>query len=287
MFNPPVYFSDKIMPRLAAMLLQQPPIHIGEWQSTDVSTSRMHSTYETTDMTFLISIPDTRDQLVAMLGEDLNRDWAEEHFQERIGGIPLNPPPSHVRWPWARHNGNHQENDKFSHTYPERFWPKFANEGEIRPNGRQVFVPHNGIRYEYGDLMDVVNLLVRSPLTRQAYLPVWFPEDTGTVHGKRVPCTLGYHFMIRNQVLSMRYYMRSCDLIRHFTDDVYLAGRLMQWMAEEIRNRQCPYYQDLSAVCDHEHLEVGQLVMHIASLHAFQGDKYKLDQIIARDREPS
>ena len=67
---------------------------------------------------------------------------------------------------------------------------------------------------DYGDLDDVVTLLTNDPLTRQAFLPMWFPEDTGVVHGTRVPCSLGYHFMQRDGRLSITYYIRSCDIVR-------------------------------------------------------------------------
>ena len=74
----------------------------------------------------------------------------------------------------------------------------------------------------------------RSPLTRQAYLPVFFPEDTGAHHGERIPCTLGYQFMQRRNQLSIWYFIRSCDFTRHFRDDVYLAIRLLDWMRQEV-----------------------------------------------------
>lgn len=273
-------FSNGTLPHLAALLVQQEPIHIGEWQSKDTSRIPQMATYEVTDMTFMIDVPETTEQLVTMLGEDLNHAWAEEHFQERVGGVPVNPPPSHERWPWSRHNESHQNGVKheFAHTYPERMWPKQANRPGL--NGE-----HQGIRFAYGDLDDVVNLLVRSPLTRQAFLPIWFPEDTGAHHRQRVPCTLGYHFMIRHGALTMRYYMRSCDLVRHFTDDIYLAARLMQWVREQWQERvtlkamaERPEVRDWEA----PPLAMGRLTMYVASLHAFTGDEYKLHQMIKR-----
>ena len=113
-----------------------------------------------------------------------------------------------------------------------------------------------GIRFTYGDLQDVVELLQMSPLTRQAYLPVWFPEDTGAHHGERVPCTLGYHFIIRGGALHIIYYIRSCDFLRHFRDDVYMAARLALWV-----------YDRVGAA-----LKMGNLTMHITSLHVFEAD---------------
>jgi hypothetical protein len=142
-----------------------------------------------------------------------------------------------------------------------------------------------GIRFDYGDLDDVVDLLVRSPLTRQAYLPIWFPEDTGAHHRQRVPCTLGYHFMIRESQLSCRYYMRSCDLIRHFTDDLYMAARLMQWITDQLNMCPNPWHDSAPArkvlVCPEckSSVKTGRLIMYISSLHAFTGDAYKLKQI--------
>jgi hypothetical protein len=285
---------------LAIQMLQSTPLHIGEWQSKDVRHSKVHATYEMTDVTVRMRIPTEVDTLADSMAPHVNREWAEEHFLERTSGMPLNPPPSHERWPWSRHNGNHQTDDKFSHTYPERMWPKHAGEvdchgsyvvsgpANIMPvdkygqadDGRQVCTGRGGIRFAYGDLADVVNLLVRSPLTRQAYLPIWFPEDTGAVHGQRVPCTLGYHFMIRNGVLSCRYYMRSCDLIRHFADDVYLAARLTQWICTQWNMATYSDYRgsDGSPMDPpgFKELTPGELIMHISSLHAFVGDMFQL-----------
>jgi thymidylate synthase len=126
-----------------------------------------------------------------------------------------------------------------------------------------------GIRFRYGDLGDLVDLLVRSPLTRQAYLPVWFPEDTGSHHGQRVPCTLGYHFMQRGGRLSCRYNIRSCDAYRHLSNDVYFAAALTNWICDEVYGR----------TMDNEapvRFRPGALTMHISSLHAFVSDVPKI-----------
>lgn len=289
---------------LLSTLLTTDPISTGEWQSMNVGTSKAHMTHELEDVTIIVpGIPDTIEGIQHKIQPDL--PWAEEHFLERVSGIPYNPPPSHLIWPYAvRGNADHllTHDLMFDHTYPERFWPTFANVGQTRPNGRQVFVPHNGIRFEYGDLSNVVDLIIRSPLTRQAYLPVWFPEDTGASAHKgpydslqrsdpspiRVPCTLGYHFMVRDGKLSCRYYIRSCDVMRHLTNDIYLACRLTQWMVHQINERKM---DDLDRGHDaHIHgphpstyydaLRPGRLVMHISSLHAFVGDVPKLKERI-------
>lgn len=251
-------------------------IHRGRVHAQDVSRSPEFATHELANVVLEYTAPATMHRAQAIL--EPNLPWAEDHFQERVGGKPLNPAPSEAWWPF-RQNGNAAHKDSsevFSHTYPERMWPTFANVGEVRPNGRQVFVPHNGIRYEYGDLDDLVHLLARDPFTRQAYLPIWFPEDTGAVDGQRVPCSLGYHFIRRGVSLDCQYFMRSCDFFRHFTDDVYMAVRLMQWVVEKLQERDTTSTPEDGGY----YPWVGKLTMFISNLHAFKGDQARLDGVV-------
>lgn len=253
------------------LLHKAPSVDVGTWHSQSTAGNPLLVTMEIEYVSFSIKVPWWEKELQ----EDIkpNLPWAEEHFLERVGGEPVNPPPSHVNWPWA--HGQHQDPDeKFSHTYPERMWPRFANVGQVRPNGRRVFVPHNGIRYEYGDLQDVVMLLTNELYTRQAYLPIFFPEDTGGSAriAERIPCSLGYHFMVRKNELgysqmSCMYTMRSCDFVRHFRDDIYMAARLLQWMAREVSLNLGDFVGDITPA---------NLHVQIASLHAMEGDRYKL-----------
>ena len=241
-------------------LLDSPPVEVGEWQSQAVSTPMR----ELLHVVFEWPMPGDEETLAVFTGARL--PWAEDHFLERVGGLPLNPSPSEAWWPFAaKKDGTNvahkSEGEAFSHTYPERMWPKYAGEGWVIQYQKEHMEPNEGIRFEYGDLNDVVNQLSKSPNTRQAYLPIWFPEDTGAVHGKRVPCTLGYHFIIRDGVLDISYFMRSTDLLRHFQDDVYLAVRLAQWTVEALREDH-PYRP----------LRVGKLIFHTANLHIFDSD---------------
>lgn len=252
---------DWVKSKVAQLFLTQPPVAIGEWQSqkSDMPTREIQN------FSLCIKLPASSDKLAIETGANL--PWAEDHFQERVSGEPLNPPPSEAWWPYARKsNAEHKKAEIFSHTYPERMWPKDAGQDEPGP----AWTPHFGIRFAYGDLEDVVQQLKKSPMTRQAYLPIWFPEDTGAVHGERVPCTLGYHFLIRDSKLTITYFIRSCDFIRHFSDDVYMAGRLAQWMVERLNEDAAPG----------ENYEVHELVMHIASFHIFETDVSEIQRRI-------
>lgn len=260
---------DGFLVRSASHMLRTEPLHTGEWQSMDTSRSPVHATYELLHKTYEMEVPRGVADLMDIVRPSY--PWAENHFRERTGGEPLNPGVEYANWPWYKGNvDKHRPGGTFSHTYMERYWPKDAA-NNMDTNG----LPMVGIRYQYGDLRDVANLLIRSPHTRQAYLPVWFPEDTGAVHGERVPCSIGYHFIIRGGRLDCTYMIRSCDLIRHFRDDVYLTARLMQWMCDQYNSREFDGSgRDLEPM-----LLPGDLRMHITSLHAFVGDKWKLNRM--------
>lgn len=256
-------------------------VPMNTWQSQQTKDRPgMNFSRELRNVSFFLDMASSRETLQEQIQPNL--PWAEDHFLERISGEPLNPPPSEAWWPFrVKGNAEHKVDEQFSHTYPERIWPKMANVGNTRPNGRQVYVPHNGIRFEYGDLGDLITLLCGDILTRQAYLPIWFPEDgVAAVTGQRVPCTLGYHFLFRPGFFpgeyfgQIVYYIRSCDLLRHFTDDVYMACRLLQHVVGMLQE---------NGINAHGRL----LVMHISSLHTFEGDDPRIMHTLGVKPKPT
>lgn len=255
------------------MLSDGADIDTGHWQA--IAETAMTKSRELQYVNIVMDLPPTAGSLAAMI--EPNLPWADEHFAERVGGKPLNPPPSHENWPFAQ-KGNEEHTDSlgaFSHSYPERLWPKFAGgkfEGFEKNEDGGPWVGHEGVRYKYGDLSDAVELLVKHPHSRQCFVPLWFPEDlyAAAVEEVRVPCTLGYHFMLRRDRLHCLYPMRSCDLLRYFRDDAYMAGRLLQWMLEQARTKSHKNGSEDKSPWDL--VEVGQLTMVISSLHIFDGD---------------
>ena len=230
------------------------------WQSIDAPDSM----WEKLNHSFAFVIPETIDDLVNEIRPNL--PWADDHFGERVSGIPYNPPPSNEWWPFnQKKNAEFKKDEKFSHTYPERIWPKLAGD-KFLPSlmSDHVEEPLKGIRFNYGDFYDVVTLLTREPYTRQAYLPMWFPEDTGSVHNERVPCSLGWHFIRRGDNLHINYYIRSCDFIRHFRDDIYLACRKLHWALDMLKSNDPEKWNDVKP---------GWFTMHITSLHCFNSEK--------------
>lgn len=260
----PGYILPELRLRLLRAFQEVDYIRVGEWQSQDVSDKPEMDTKELNGVTYWVGVPDNAPRWAEMTRANI--PWAEDHFLERVGGEPLNPPPSEQWWPFAQQgNKEHKEGEKFSHTYPERIWPKWA--GIPPANYGSVFYKLPGIRYHAGDLSDVIALLTKSPATRQAYLPIWFPEDTGNVSNVRVPCSIGYHFLLRNGRMDCYYTLRSCDFLRHWADDVYMAGRLLQHVVGKLQAN------GITA-------SAGSLHMTISSLHVFRGDEYTMKRLL-------
>lgn len=237
------------------------PIVTEKWQGT-----RDHNNYffEALNWSFSCPIPFTKEEMVRQIKP--NTEWCDAQFQERVGGEPLNPGESYKIWPFYKNNkANDQfrKDEKFSHTYMERFWPKYAGDIPRLPNEML------GIRYQYGDFKDLLSLLKNEPNTRQAYLPIWFPEDTGAVHGGRVPCTIGYWFVKRQGCLHVTYHIRACDFIRHFRDDIYLAMMLVHHILDLLIKGNTGR--------DWVNVSPGIITMSIGSLHIF-GTEVKLLQ---------
>jgi hypothetical protein len=253
----------------------------GTWQGVKTDPSTV--TLELLNLQLEFPIPLSADELSEKI--EPNQPWAEDHFMERVGRKPTNPGEEYKNWPWWRgqdevtmsadsHDGKH-----FTHTYQERFWPKNAGSWEFRDDDgvlRDGAHPqHKGIRYDYGDLDDVVGLLKREPQTRQATFPIFFPEDTGAVHGGRIPCTLHYHFLLRNNRLHLWYAIRSCDAVRHFRDDLYMACRLCQWVLNELSDRAA-LDDDPDEWGRWGDVEPGMLHFTAYSFHVHMGDRHLL-----------
>lgn len=260
---------ETIIAKMLAGLRVAPLIHPPRWQSRDVSQLPHMATHELLNHSFTLDLP-TENLNWHRAEIQPNLPWADDHFlKERVGGQPLNPGTEWANWPYAKSADTHR-NGAFSHSYAERLWPRFANltpGGELKHlTGEEPY--RTGIRFEYGDLDDLVTILAKEPLTRQAYIPLWFPEDLEAVkQGERVPCTLGYHFIMRNNKLHIVYYMRSCDFVRHLRDDVYMAVRLLLWVLQQCRLA--------SPENDWDRVTPGTLTMHMTSLHIFAAD-YKI-----------
>lgn len=246
-------------------------VNTGHWQSlTDVPQTE---TIELQNVHVTFNPPSRQSRINGVEAYfKPNLPWASDHFVERVSGKPLNPGYEYRNWPWYRNNvEEHKKPGQFSHTYMERFWPRWAAGGRESDVGLEE---REGVRYRYGDLNDLLDLLVREPYTRQAYLPIFFPEDTGAYHGERVPCTLGYHFMMRDDRLHIFYPIRSMDFMRYTRDDLYMTARLGIWIITQLQAREQKKFEEGESpdMLTWDKVKLGELNLFASSLHIFPGD---------------
>lgn len=155
-----------------------------------------------------------------------SKEWADAELKERTGGRRFNPGCA-----WELRKDLWEQflvDGKFDYTYPERIWGKFPIDGSQQPFNCDFY------------LEAIICLLKRDNDTRKAVLPIFHNLDLRYLDGsKRIPCSMYYDFLIRNnandeKVLHICYHQRSSDFVTHFGNDVYLAWRLMEYVAEEV-----------------------------------------------------
>lgn len=271
-------FSDA-QQKLAKKFETAPEVHAQKWQGFDVSERPEANMIELILESFRVAI---HTEELEYWREDIpaNYPWADDHFEERVCGQPINPGIQWARWPWGNKAKDSLDLDghRFNHNYMERYWPKYADRIKEPTKTAEEFatkhahsdeffryIAQEGIREEYGDMDDLVETLAQEPDTRQAYYPMFFPEDV-KVKGRK-PCTLGYHFILRHGYFHCIYYMRSCDFYRHWADDCYLTLRLQLWILNRCREINPDIWN---------HVKPGFFQMHITSLHMFINDVHPL-----------
>lgn len=143
-----------------------------------------------------------------------SKEWADAEFQERIDISDITNPGK----AWELRKDLWEQflvNGKFDYTY----------------NERMVILPYT------------IQLLKSDSDTRKAVLPIFNgngEDDTLYYYGnKRIPCSMYYDFLIRQngkgeKVLHICYHQRSSDFAQHFGNDIYLAWRLMEYVAQEV-----------------------------------------------------
>lgn len=138
----------------------------------------------------------------------VTQPWADAEFEERI-----NP------------SGNVNPGNAWR--LRENIWKEYMHDGKMAYSYNERF-------FRNGQLEKIIERLKKDHDSRQLWLSVWDPnEDVDKLGGiSRVPCSLGYNFQFRDGKLNIHYVMRSCDFRTHFVNDVYLAIKLLEYVAE-------------------------------------------------------
>ncbi len=190
----------------------------------------------------LTALPDP--QNLFLFEDDVARQWCAAEFKERTSTMFMNPGDA-----WK---------------IRKEVWTPFLN-------------PHGHFDYTYSERLNqnnnlnrIVWELVENPDTRQAWLPIFTPDDVPRMRSiYRIPCSLGYYFMIRDGQLNMTYVQRSADLVQHFGNDVMLAWLMLTYVFNQL----------LLLGLD---LQLGNLTHHIFSLHSYKKDWDKLEAGISK-----
>lgn len=148
-------------------------------------------------------------------------DWVKQEWADRVNG-DLNPGSAwrHRRELWRPLMEDRVKGPpSFSYTYSERM------------GGSHI--------------TRIIEELKQRPHSRQLWLPVWYTQDERRRGQRRVPCSLGYYFLFRNDALNMTYVMRSCDMDTHFPNDICLATMLLDYVAEEVGMEMGTFTHDI------------------------------------------
>ena len=180
-----------------------------------------------------------------------SKDWADAEFIERVSGKMINPGKA-----WELRKDIWEEflvetmpghTKTFDYTYSERMNQKYHY------NGKFITM-----------IDTVVNLLKDDNDTRKAIINIYGCDDANNLDGsKRIPCSMYYDFLIRENAarekqLNICYHQRSSDFITHFGNDVYLAWKMMEYIAEKVG------------------VKPGYLYHTIDSIHVYKKDWVKL-----------
>lgn len=190
------------------------------------------------------------DENILFLFDPRSREWTDEEFRERVDHSTV----------WGINPGN-------AWALRKDLWEQFLNEKvmfDYTYNERMRYA--SAIASDEGDgdnLWSVINQLKGDHQTRKAVLPIFGLEDVSNIGGgKRMPCSMYYDFLIREvngvEQVNITYHQRSADFVTHFGNDVYLAWKLMEYVANTLG------------------IKPGYLYHTIDSLHSYKKDWVKL-----------
>jgi thymidylate synthase len=146
----------------------------------------------------------------------------------------------------------------------DRLDPTYINPGDaykLRLKVWEEFLHDGKFSYTYNErirtqLPIIIEELKKHPHSRQAIIEIHnnIYDIKNMGGGARIPCSMFYQFLMRDNSLDLFYTMRSCDFITHWTNDVWLGIRLLMYMS-----RQTGF-------------SVGRFMHYITSLHAYRKD---------------
>lgn len=204
-------------------------------------TGDNQNTKELVGVNFIISKPSLgkKDMLKFLFKDEADNieEYCKQEFLDRINREGLNPGNSYkVRLDLWQSLMSKKDGEKFDYTYSER------------------------INYCH-QLDNAIAALKDDIHSRRAMIMIFKPEDTQESSGfaTRIPCSIDYQFLIRNNKLMVLYHIRSNDYFKHFAIDIWLANALQEYIVEQLKDT-------------YPNLKVGSLNYYCGSFHAYNED---------------
>lgn len=205
-------------------------------------------TKELIGVSFVISKPylGKREMLDFMFKDEaeLIEKYCRAELSDRLDRSGVNPGKSwEVRRDlWQKLVSKTRQEGCFDYTYSERL--------HLSSKGAELH-----------QLDNVIMTLRDDRHSRRAMVMIFNPEDTRATAGAltRVPCSISYQFLIRDNRLHVIYYTRSNDFFKHFAIDIWLTEAMMDYV-----------FNILAAT--YPSLKKGPLHYFAGSLHAYNDD---------------
>ena len=199
------------------------------------------NTKELIGVNFIISKPSLKkkEMLEFLFKEEADNieKYCEQELLDRVNREGLNPGNSYkIRLDLWQSLMSKKDGEKFDYTYSER------------------------INY-HNQLDNAIASLKEDEHSRRAMVMIFKPEDTDESMGfaTRIPCSISYQFVIRNNKLMVIYYIRSNDYFKHFAIDIWLANAMQEYIVEQLKET-------------YPKLKVGSLNYYCGSFHAYNED---------------
>lgn len=198
-------------------------------------------TKELIGVNFVIAKPSQKkhEMLEFLFKDDIDNieKYCKQEFLDRINREGLNPGNSYkIRLDLWQALMSKKDVDKFDYTYSER------------------------INYCH-QLDNAIAALKDDEHSRRAMIMIFKPEDTLESSGftTRIPCSIDYQFLIRNNRLMCLYHIRSNDYFKHFAIDIWLANEMQKYIVDQLKDV-------------YPNLKVGSLNYYCGSFHAYNDD---------------
>lgn len=199
------------------------------------------NTKELIGVNFIISKPSLKkkEMLEFLFKEEADNieKYCEQELLDRVNREGLNPGNSYkIRLDLWQSLMSKKDGEKFDYTYSER------------------------INF-HSQLDNAIASLKDDEHSRRAMVMIFKPEDTDESMGfaTRIPCSISYQFVIRNNKLMVIYYIRSNDYFKHFAIDIWLANAMQEYIVEQLKET-------------YPKLKVGSLNYYCGSFHAYNED---------------